>query len=133
MDLNKVLLIGNLVRDPEPRTLPSGNDVVSFSVAANYTWLDAQTKEPQRAVDYHDIVAWGRHADVARRYLQQGMKVYLEGTLRHREYTRKDGTKARKAEIVLRHLIMLTPKAKLASEDIDIPAGETEPSTAAGS
>jgi len=111
MDVNKVMLIGNLTQDPRSITLPSGDEVASFTVATNHTWVDSQSKQPRQAVDYHDISAWGRLTNVVTQYLKKGTKVYVEGRLRNREYTAGDGTKVRKSEITLTQLVILSPKA----------------------
>lgn len=145
MDLNEVTLIGNVVQDPRRRDLPSGDVTANFSVATNYQWRDPATKEQHRSVDYHDIVAWGKLAEIAGRYLQQGTKVWIRGRLKNREFNAKDGTKVRKAEIALVRLNILSPKgepaageatsdetlAELEAPEQTHPAGaETEPSAA---
>ena len=112
MDLNEVTLIGNVTQDPKRRDMPSGDAMVTFSVATNHQWRDPVTKEQQRSVDYHDVVAWDRLAEVCAKYLQQGTKVWVRGRLKHREYVGKDETKVRKAEIVLVRLNILTPKVE---------------------
>ena len=81
MNLNKAMIIGNLTRDPESRSLPSGQNVCNFGVATNRVWKNAQTGEKQQAVEYHNIVAWGKLADTCSQYLKKGSKVYIEGRL----------------------------------------------------
>jgi len=118
MDVNKVTLIGNLTQDPRSQTLPSGVSVASFTVATNHIWVDAQSKEPREAVDYHDISAWGRLTNVVTQYLKKGTKVYVEGRLRNRESTAGDGTRVRKSEITLTQLAILSPKP--AGEKVEV-------------
>lgn len=112
MDLNEVTLIGNVAQDPKRRDMPSGDPMVTFSVATNYQWRDPVTKEQKRDVDYHDVVAWGRLAEICAKYLQQGTKVWVRGRLKHREYVGKDGAKVKKAEVALLTLNILSPKVE---------------------
>lgn len=130
MDLNKVSLIGNMVRDPEGKTLPSGQHITRFSLATNYAWQDAKTKAKKEAVDFHDIIAWGKLGDIVRQYVKKGSKIYVEGRLRNRRYVTKDGQKRTMKEIVADNMIMLghrtaktssdTVSAKLVREDVDV-------------
>jgi len=107
MDLNKVTLIGNMVRDPESRSLPSGQRVVRFSLATNYAWQDARTKTKKEAVDFHDVIAWGKLGDIIQQYVKKGSKVYIEGRLRKRTVVVKDGTRRTTTEIVADNMILL--------------------------
>lgn len=134
MDLNKVTLIGNMVRDPESRTLPSGQRVARFSLATNYSWQDAKTKAKKEAVDYHSLIAWGKLADILNQYVRKGSKLYVEGRLHTRQYVAKDGQKKIAPEIVADNFIMLGHRtarskstdasqavnAKLVKEDVDV-------------
>src|SRR6185436_16579607 len=72
MDLNKVTLIGNMVRDPESRVTTGGQSVTRFSVATNYAWQDAKTKAKKEAVDFHDVIAWGKLGDIVQEYVKKG-------------------------------------------------------------
>src|SRR4029077_14618931 len=87
MNLNKVTLIGNMVRDPETRSIRSGQNVTRFSVATNYAWQDAKSKTKKEAVDFHDVIAWGKLGDIIAQYVKKGSKIYVEGRLRNRKYT----------------------------------------------
>ena len=98
MYLNKAMIYGNLTRDPEKRALPSGQSVVSFAVATNRTYTDKDGKK-QEQVDYHDVVAFGKLADVMGQWLKKGRPVYLEGRLQTRSWE-QDGVKRYKTEIV---------------------------------
>lgn len=106
MDLNRAMLIGNVTRDPELRTTPTGQSVCSFSIATNSQWTDQQGQKQQRA-EFHNIVAWGKLAEICSQYLVKGKKVYLEGRLQTREWEAQDGAKRRTTEIVAENMIML--------------------------
>jgi len=107
MDLNKVMLIGNITQDPEVRTTPQGQNVCSFSVATNLTWTDQSGQRQQRA-EFHNIVAWRKLADICAQYLQKGKKVYIEGRLQTRNWQGQDGLKRYRTEIVADNMIMLS-------------------------
>lgn len=106
MDLNRATIIGNVTRDPEVRTTPSGQSVASFGVATNMVWTDAQGQKQQRA-EFHNIVAWGKLADICKQYLTKGKKIYLEGRLQTREWETPDAQKRTRTEIVAENMIML--------------------------
>ncbi|MCL5004378.1 MAG: single-stranded DNA-binding protein [Patescibacteria group bacterium] len=99
MNLNKVFIIGNLTRDPELRTLPSGLPVVSFGVATNRVWKNQQG-EKQEEVQFHNIVIFGKQAEIANQYLSKGKMVFIEGRLRTSTWDAQDGTKRSRTEIV---------------------------------
>ncbi|MEK7098637.1 MAG: single-stranded DNA-binding protein [Patescibacteria group bacterium] len=98
MDLNKVLLYGNLTRDPELRALPSGMNVVNFSIATNRTFKDRDGKK-QEQVEFHNIVVFGRQADTVSQYLKKGAGAFVEGRLQTRSWE-KDGKKMYRTEVV---------------------------------
>ena len=106
MDLNKVMIIGNLTRDPEIRTTPNGQPVASFTVVTNLVWTD-QTGQRQEKAEFHNVVAWRRLADICRQYLHKGSKVYVEGRLQTRDWIAQDNTKHYRTEIITDNLIML--------------------------
>lgn len=106
MDLNKVMIIGRLTQDPEVRTIPSGQNVATFSVATNLIWTDQQGQK-QEKVEYHNIVAWRKLAEICGQYLQKGKKVYLEGRLQTRQWEGQDGVKRNRTEIIADNMIML--------------------------
>lgn len=106
MDLNKVTLIGNITRDPEMRTTPTGTSVASFSIATNYAWKD-QAGQMQKKAEFHNIVAWRKLADICSQYLKKGAKIYIEGRLQTRDWTGQDGVKRYRTEIVADNMIML--------------------------
>lgn len=107
MNLNKVTLIGNLTRDPVSRKLPSGQTVTHFGLATNRTWKDIKTKERKESVEYHNLLAWSRLAEIVASYLKKGEKVYVEGRLQTRHWQDKEGLKRSRTEIVVDNLIMM--------------------------
>lgn len=105
-DLNKVMIIGNMTRDPEIKTIPSGQSVASFSVATNRSWNN-NSGELQKAVEYTDVVAWGKLAEIAGQILKKGRRVYIEGRLQTRNWEGQDGAKRYKTEVIASDLIVL--------------------------
>lgn len=99
MNLNKVFIIGNLTRDPELRSLPSGASVASFGVATNRVWKD-QGGQKKEEVQFHNIVVFGKQADTVAQYLKKGSSVLIEGRIQTRNWEAQDGTKRTKTEIV---------------------------------
>jgi len=96
---NKVVLMGNLTRDPELRTTPTGQTVCSFSLAINRTWRNADG-EQQEAVDFIDCNAWGKAAEIINQYMQKGRALLISGRLQHRTWD-QDGQKRSKVEVVV--------------------------------
>lgn len=106
MDLNKVMIIGRLTRDPELRTIPSGQAVASFSVATSRQWKDQQG-QPQSVTEFHNVVAWRKLAEIVGQYLKKGKQVYIEGYLQTRSWDDQAGQKRYRTEIVADNMIML--------------------------
>jgi len=106
MNLNKAMIIGNLTRDPEIRTTPTGLTVASFAVATNLVWKD-QSGQKQEKVEFHNVVAWRRLAEICGQYLHKGSKVYIEGRLQTRDWVGQDNLKRYRTEIVAENMIML--------------------------
>jgi len=96
---NQAIIMGNLTRDPELRSTPSGQQVASFAVATNRTWNDGASGERKEAVEYHEIVAWGKLGELAAQYLAKGRKVMVVGRLQTQIWE-KDGVKRQRTEIV---------------------------------
>lgn len=105
--LNKVMLIGNLTRDPEVRYTATGTSVASFSIATNRSWTPADGGEKQERVDYHNIVAWSKLADICGQLLHKGDKVYVEGRLQTRDWKAQDGSDRKITEIVIDNMMLL--------------------------
>jgi len=98
MYLNKAMLYGNLTRDPELRALPSGMNVVNFSIATNRTFKDRDGKK-QEQTDFHNVVVFGRQADTVNQYLKKGSSVFVEGRMQTRSWE-KEGQKMYRTEVV---------------------------------
>lgn len=97
--VNKVIIVGNLGRDPEIRYMPSGDAVATLAVATTDTWKDKATGEKKEQTEWHRISFFGRTAEVCGQYLKKGSSVYVEGSLRTRKYTDKDGVEKYATEI----------------------------------
>jgi len=105
--VNKVILIGNLGRDPEVRSTPSGQPVATFSLATNRKWKD-QSGNRQEETEWHNIVCWGRQAEVAGQYLTKGKQIYVEGRLQTRSWDDKQsGEKKYRTEVICQNFQML--------------------------
>ncbi|HLC95642.1 MAG TPA: single-stranded DNA-binding protein [Patescibacteria group bacterium] len=99
MNVNKAILVGRLTRDPDMRTTTSGQAVATISIATNNFWTD-KSGTKQEKTEFHNVVLWGRLAEIASQYLTKGQECFIEGRLQTREYTAKDGTQRRVTEIV---------------------------------
>ena len=104
--INKVIIVGNLGRDPETRYLPSGGAVTNVSVATSKSWRDRESGEQKDRTEWHRVVFFNRLAEIASEYLKRGSKIYLEGELRTREWER-EGQKHYTTEIVVNEMQML--------------------------
>jgi single-strand DNA-binding protein len=104
--LNKVMLIGRLGKDPEIRYTTDGSAVANFSLATSEFWTDKNGTRQERT-EWHNIVAWTKLADLAKRYLAKGRQVYIEGRIRTREYDDKDGNKRRITEIIANQMVLI--------------------------
>lgn len=137
MNLNRVYILGNLTRDPETRSLPSGQSVTSFGVATNRYYTD-NNGQKQQQTEFHNVSAFGRLADIASKYLSKGSLVLIEGRLRTRSWDDSNGTKRYRTEIIATNL-QLGPrgsesnfssnsqsKAKSNSSKEDIPVVEED-------
>ena len=109
MNLNKVLIAGRLTADPELRTTPGGTHVASFSVATNRVWTDKNNQRKEET-EFHNVVAWGRQAEVVSQFLKKGGLILVEGRLQTRSWEGKDGQTRRTTEIVAER-VQLGPKA----------------------
>ena len=105
--VNKVILVGNLGRDPEVRYSPDGSAIANFSVATTDTWKDKATGEKKENTEWHRIVFFGKTAEVVAQYLKKGSAVYVEGALRTRKWTDKEGQERYTTEIVGDRMQML--------------------------
>ncbi len=105
--LNKVMLIGNLTRDPELRYTPSGTAVCTFGLATNRSWTPSDGSAPQEETEFHRIVAWSKLAEICSQLLNKGRKVYCEGRLQTRKWTGQDGQERTTTEVVIDEMIAL--------------------------
>lgn len=105
--VNKVIIVGNLGRDPEMRTFPSGDQVANVTVATTDKWKDKQTGEMKEATEWHRVVFNGRLAEIAGQYLRKGSQVYVEGSLRTRKWTDQSGVEKYSTEIRADQMQML--------------------------
>lgn len=106
--LNKVLLIGNLTRDPEMRYTPSGTAVCTFGLATNRSWTPSDGGEAQEETEFHRIVAWSKLAEICNTLLKKGQKIYCEGRLQTNKWTGQDGAERQTTEIVIDNMILLS-------------------------
>lgn len=109
MDLNKVMLIGRVTKEPEVRTIPSGQSVATFSMATNRQWTD-QAGQRQEKGEFHNVVAWRKLAEIIQQYVKKGSKIYIEGRLETRSWNDPQGVKKYRTEIVAENMIMLDSK-----------------------
>lgn len=120
--MNKVMLIGNLTKDPDVRTTAGGASVTTLSIAVNRRFKD---KSGERVTDYFRIVTWNKLADICGKYLVKGRKVSVVGELQNRSYEANDGTKRHVTEIVANEIEFLTPKGE-SKEQANFAEGFTE-------
>ena len=116
--LNKVMLIGNLTRDPELRYTPQGTAVCSFGVATNRSWMPSDSSERREETEFHRIVAWNKLAELCSQLLSKGRKVYIEGRLQTRSWESPDGEKRQATEVVAEDMVILDARRQ--------PEGESE-------
>ncbi len=105
MNVNKVILVGRLTRDPEVRNTPSGQNVATIGLATSSTWNDKGGQKQERT-EFHNLVLWGRLAEIAGQYLIKGQEAYFEGRLQSRTYTGKDNVERKVTEIVIENMQM---------------------------
>jgi single-strand DNA-binding protein len=109
--LNRAQIIGNMTRDPEMRYTPNGQAVCSFGVATNRRWRDKDGNN-QEQTEFHDVVAWGKLAEIVSQILHKGNKVFIEGRLQTRSWEAQDGSKKQRTEIIAEDFVALTPKGE---------------------
>jgi len=109
MNLNKVFLLGNLTRDPEIRQTPSGQAVATFNIATNRFFTD-NTGQKQKHTEFHNVVAWGRNAEIINQYLKKGSLILVEGRIQTRNWLDQQGVKHWKTEVIAER-IQLGPKS----------------------
>jgi len=109
--INKVILIGNVTRDPAVRKTPSNQSVCTFGLATNRRWVTASGQQ-QNSAEFHELVAWSKLAETCEKYVRKGKLLYVEGYLKTRNWDTPEGVKKFKTEIIVQDLIMLEKRAK---------------------
>lgn len=117
--VNKVILIGNLTRDPELRQTVSGQSIVTFGLATNREWMTKDGRKMNSA-EYHELVAWAKLGEICNQYLKKGKLIYVEGYLKTRSKVMPDGTKKFRTEIVVQDMIILEKRPKNEEEEKQI-------------
>ncbi len=131
--VNKVILVGNLGKDPEVRHLESGVMVANFTLATTESYKDRNTGERKQQTEWHNIVLWRGLAEVAEKYLKKGNQVYVEGKLRTRSWNDQDGNTRYTTEIVADNMTMLGGRPAASSDNNPQMAGEVSAPVAASS
>mgnify|MGYP000318295318 CR=1 FL=1 len=126
MNLNKVIIIGRLTRDPELRTTPQGQQVASFGVATNRVWTN-QNGERQEKTEFHNVVVWRKLAEICGQYLSKGQLVMVEGRLETRSWEGQDGIKRSRTEIIAENMQMGPRAANAATESGQVSSKEEIP------
>jgi len=129
--VNKVILVGNLTRDPEFKQTGGGQSIVTFGLATNREWV-TKTGEKQSLAEFHNVVVWGRLADICKNYLVKGKLIYVEGYLKTRSWDSPEGVRIFKTEIVATDMIMLDKRSK-DEEGIDYGGDFVDPQDAGDS
>lgn len=115
--INKVILIGNITRDPELKKTANGQSIVTFGLATNREWASSKGEKHSLA-EYHNLVAWGKLAEICHQYLKKGKLIYVEGYLKTRSWDSPEGVKIFKTEVVVYDMIMLEKRPKEEEEAI---------------
>ena len=133
MNVNKAIILGNLTRDPEIKTISSGQTVASFSIATNRFWTDKTSGEKKKNAEYHNIIAWGRLAEIAQQFLSKGGLVYIEGRLQTRSWEDQQGNKKYRTEIVVEKMQLgphnTSPKTNTVKENVATETSEDNTSS----
>ena len=120
--VNKVILVGNLGKDPDVRYMPSGSAVANVTLATSETWKDKQTGEKQERTEWHNIAFFGRLAEIAGEYLKKGSQVYVEGSLRTRKWQDKSGNDRYTTEVIASDMQMLGGRGGSGSTPAEAPS-----------
>jgi single-strand DNA-binding protein len=129
--VNKVILVGNLGADPETRYMPSGSAVTNIRIATSESWKDKTSGEQQERTEWHNIVFFGRLAEIAAEYLRKGSQVYVEGSLRTRKWEGKDGVERYTTETVASEMQMLGGRSGGGSAPAGAPSDQSRRSSPA--
>jgi len=114
--VNKVIIIGNLTRNPEMKQTQNGQSITTFGVATNREWVTSNG-ERKKSTEFHEVVAWAKLAEICQKYLKKGKLIYLEGYIKRRSWDSEDGEKRYRTEIVLQDMIMLNKRPSNEEEE----------------
>ncbi|MBT3704545.1 single-stranded DNA-binding protein [Candidatus Peregrinibacteria bacterium] len=132
--VNKVIIVGNLTRDPEMKQTPNGQSITTFGIATNREWV-TQEGDRKQSAEFHECVAWAKLAEICEKYLKKSKLVYVEGYLKTRSWDTEEGVRKFKTEIVVEDMIMLNKRedsdGEYISKSEDKPAEETTAETPA--
>jgi len=117
-DLNKVILIGNIGRDPDIRQTNKGNTISTFSLATNTIWIDREGVRSEKT-EWHNIVAWNRLAEICHQIIKKGDQVYIEGRLRTRSWNNEVGELYQKTEVITEQMIKLSRRTREVVDDVE--------------
>ncbi len=132
MDLNKVMLIGRLTRDPEMRATPTGVNVCQLSIATGYAYTNQATGQKVEQTEFHNVVLWRKLAEIAAQYLKKGTQIYIEGRLQTRSWDAQDGQKRYRTEIIADNMIMLSKSTGATGAQTGAPFAAPAPTTGKG-
>ncbi len=125
--LNRSQLIGNVTRDPEVRQTSTGQVVASFSIATNRVWTDKMGQRQEKA-DFHNVVVWGRLAEICQQYVKKGRKIYVEGRMQTRDWEGEDGVRRYRTEVVVENMILLDRSGMPTGENRNFQTSSAAPS-----
>ncbi len=117
--VNKVIIIGNLTRDPEIKETKNGQPITTFGIATNREWMTGDS-ERKKSTEFHEVVAWAKLAEICGKFLSKGKLIYLEGYLKTRSWETEEGDKRFRTEIVLQDMIMLEKREKSDEEEKEL-------------
>ena len=129
--INKVIIVGNLTRDPEMKQTPNGQSITTFGIATNREWV-TQEGDRKQSAEFHECVAWAKLAEICEKYLKKSKLVYVEGYLKTRSWDTEEGVRKFKTEIVVEDMIMLNKRSEsddgdFAPKSAEKPAAEETP------
>jgi len=109
--INKVIIVGNLTRDPEMKQTPNGQSITTFGIATNREWV-TQEGDRKQSAEFHECVAWAKLAEICEKYLKKSKLVYVEGYLKTRSWDTEEGVRKFKTEIIIQDMVMLDKRPK---------------------
>lgn len=121
--LNRSQIIGNVTREPEVRVAGT-QKVATFSVATNFSWMDKATGQRKEKAEFHNVVAWGKLAEIAQNYIRKGGKIFVEGRMQTRDWEGEDGVKRYRTELVAENMILLDRKGEATGQYADRSEGD---------